>query len=73
MLYIANHSIVEVARACKFVRGYMLAKSVKQQRTMLTMAKQCIAKGDVFHARQWIDTWAKERQAFKLANSWQCL
>ena len=73
MLHVANHSIVEVARACKFTRGYMLAKSVKQQKRMLTMAKQCIAKGDTFHAQQWLYSWAKERQAFKLANSWQGL
>lgn len=76
MLYIAQHPIIEVAKANKWERGYMLAKSIKTQRQSLRMAHKLLLNGgkaNTFLAQQWLNDWKKERQAFKLANSWQKL
>lgn len=76
MLYIAQFPIVVVAKACKFKRGTMLASSLKTQQTALAMAHKLIKQGgkvNIYQAQQWLNAWKKERQAFKLANSWQSL
>lgn len=73
MLYLHNAPIVTVARMNKFKRGMALAKSLKSQREALKLAHKAISAGALKCAKHYMTVWAKERQAYKIALSWQSL
>ena len=73
MLYIHNAPIVQVAKMNKFTRGMALAKSIKNQRDTLTLVRRAIKAGTLDCAKHYLNLWKKERQAYKLALSWQSL
>lgn len=71
MLFLHNAPIVEVARMDKFTRGMALAKSLKNQRQAIKLAHKAIKAGALSCAKHYLKLWKKERQAYKLALSWQ--
>lgn len=71
MLYIYNAPIISVARMDKFTRGMVLAKSLKNQRDTLALVHRAIKAGAIGCAKHYLELWKKERQAYKLALSWQ--
>lgn len=73
MLFLHNAPIVTVARMDKFARGMVLAKSLKSQREALKLAHKAIKAGALKCAKHYLNLWKKERQAYKLALSWQSL
>lgn len=73
MLYLYNAPIVTVARMDKFTRGMILAKSLKNQRDTLALVRRAIKAGALDCAKHYLAMWKKERQAYKLALSWQSL
>lgn len=73
MLQVHNASIVTVARMDKFTRGMALAASLKNQRQALDLAKRAISAGALKCANHYMAVWEKERQAYKIALSWQSL
>lgn len=73
MLFLHNAPIVIVARMDKFKRGMALAKSLKNQRQAIKLAHKAIKAGALSCAKHYLKLWEKERQAYKLALSWQAL
>lgn len=73
MLFLHNAPIIKVARMDKFTRGMALAASLKNQRQALALAKRAISAGALKCAKHYLNLWEKERQAYKLALSWQSL
>lgn len=73
MLFLHNAPIVTVARMDKFRRGMALAKSLKNQKEALKLAHRAIKAGALSCAKHYLNLWKKERQAYKLALSWQSL
>lgn len=73
MLYLHTASIVTVASMNKFTRGTALSKSLKKQRQAIKLAHKAIKAGDISWAKLYLGLWKKERQAYKLALSWQNL
>lgn len=73
MLFLHNATIVSVARMDKFTRGMVLAKSLKNQRQAIHLAHRAVKAGALSCAKHYLQLWKKERQAYKLALSWQSL
>ena len=73
MLFLHNATIINVAKMNKFTRGMALAKSLKSQRQAVQLAHRAIKAGALSCARHYLKLWEKERQAYKLALSWQSL
>lgn len=73
MLFLHNAPIVTVARMNKFNRGMALAKSLKSQKEALMLAHRAVKAGALKCAKHYLQLWEKERQAYKLALSWQSL
>lgn len=73
MLFLHNAPIVTVAKMNKFNRGMALAKSLKSQKEALKLAQRAIKAGALSCAKHYLNLWKKERQAYKLALSWQSL
>lgn len=73
MLFLHNATIISVARMDKFTRGMVLSKSLKNQRQAVQLARRAIKAGALSCAKHYLKLWEKERQAYKLALSWQSL
>lgn len=72
-MFIAQTPIITVARMTKFNRARLLARSLKLQRELLATARQALRNGGNAWARSLLATWTRERQAYRLALSWQAL
>lgn len=67
MSTLSNIAIVTLFKISKFKRGALLARSLKQQNSMLKAARFLLSVGHTKGARLLLDKWKLERACYKTA------